>query len=338
MKTFLIDSLLANESQLSDNDRRMLDRFPRDVRTVERALRLDPETTMYAVCPVCNFVIAPKRVIEGLRVGEFSPKCPYRTFPSDDVCGAQVTKAKVESGQSVRVPIKPFLIHDLNSFIGRLISRPGILTSLFEGMCCRRLQILKDVKDGSVLADIKTGSGEPFMDPSTDELRLAWSLAFDSFNPYFNKASGKASSCGAIIMACLNLPPHLRYKQENLFLVGIIPGPKEPPNDTINHFLRPIIDTLEHSYEHGTRFTGIKLYPNGIVSRSVIAVLIGDQPASRKVAGLASHSHRVYCTSHVDHTRSNINEISRERWVARTDHEHRKKAEAWKNAASASGK
>ena len=40
-----------------------------------------------------------------------------------------------------------------------------------------------------------------------DELRLAWSLSVDWFNPYHNKAVGKSASIGVIVMSCLNLPP-----------------------------------------------------------------------------------------------------------------------------------
>ena len=37
-------------------------------------------------------------------------------------------------------------------------------------------------------------------------------------------------STGVIYLTSLNLPRNERYKPENIILIGIIPGPKEPKN------------------------------------------------------------------------------------------------------------
>lgn len=47
-----------------------------------------------------------------------------------------------------------------------------------------------------------------------------------------------------IVMACLNIPSKLRYKPENLYLVGIIPGPDEPALERLNHYMRPLVSDL----------------------------------------------------------------------------------------------
>ena len=65
---------------------------------------------------------------------------------------------------------------------------------------------------------------------------------------------GKLTSTGSIAMACLNLPPSLCYKLENLFLVGIIPGPKELSVEEVGHFIEPIMDMLDRSWRDGTKF------------------------------------------------------------------------------------
>jgi len=54
-----------------------------------------------------------------------------------------------------------------------------------------------------------------------------------------NTVCGASASCTIIAGACLNLPPHLRYKPENMSLAGIIPGPDEPHLTELNHHMRP---------------------------------------------------------------------------------------------------
>ena len=80
---------------------------------------------------------------------------------------------------------------------------------------------------------------------------MLWSLSIDWFNPRGNKAAGKSTSTGSIVMACLNLPLSLRYKPEKLFLVGVIPGPKEPSIEEVGHFIEPIVDMLDRSWRDG---------------------------------------------------------------------------------------
>ncbi|KNE98710.1 hypothetical protein PSTG_08078 [Puccinia striiformis f. sp. tritici PST-78] len=41
------------------------------------------------------------------------------------------------------------------------------------------------------------------------------------------------------------LPGALPYKVENVYLFGIIPGPKELSLEQINHLLRPLVEELK---------------------------------------------------------------------------------------------
>ncbi len=61
---------------------------------------------------------------------------------------------------------------------------------------------------------------------------LCLSLNIDWFKVYEHSKY----SAGPIYLVILNLPRHERYKDENVILTGIIPGPKEPKHN-INTFL-----------------------------------------------------------------------------------------------------
>ena len=50
-------------------------------------------------------------------------------------------------------------------------------------------------------------------------------LNIDWFNPYKHSPY----TVGAIYLVVLNLPRSEHFKIENLLLVGLIPGPSEPP-------------------------------------------------------------------------------------------------------------
>ena len=90
-------------------------------------------------------------------------------------------------------------------------------------------------------------------------------------------------SVGSIALALLNLPPSIRYKAENLYVLGMIPGPREPSLDEINHFLRLVVEFFLPAWKNGTWFTKTDQHPEGRLACSVIAVAVNDLPAARKI-------------------------------------------------------
>ena len=58
----------------------------------------------------------------------------------------------------------------------------------------------------------------------------------DWFQPYKHVQY----SVGAVYLAVLNFPGRLRYRQQNMIFVGIIPGPHEPSLH-INPFLELLV-------------------------------------------------------------------------------------------------
>ena len=92
-------------------------------------------------------------------------------------------------------------------------------------------------------------------------------------------------SVGALYLCIANLPRSLRYKQENVILVGIIPGPTEPKL-TINSYLKPLVDELKEFWS-GVNVT----LPSGnnITVRVCLICVTCDVPAIHKVCGFVGH-------------------------------------------------
>ncbi|GBE85542.1 hypothetical protein SCP_0800590 [Sparassis crispa] len=238
---------------------------------------------------------------------------------------------RILDGESVRSPIRPFVIQDFHAFVGGLISRPGMEEILRQGKAIQDRYNLRDITDGSAVADMQGPDGKPFADAAEGELRLLWALSVDWFNPYLNKIAGLSISTGSMAMSCLYLPPSMRYKTDNLYLAGIIPGPKEPKLERTNHFLCPLVDQLLVSWERGIWYNRTYDYPRGRRVRSALALVITDLPGSRKVGRLASHSAGCFC-SQCHLKKQSINNIDMTTWKMKTAEEILEAAVRWRDA------
>ncbi len=77
--------------------------------------------------------------------------------------------------------------------------------------------------------------------------KLHFALFVDGFQPF----EGVNYTLFAVILICLNLPPETRMKPENLHILKLIDGPKEPRN--FQQYLVPIVDELAHLWERGMK-------------------------------------------------------------------------------------
>ena len=85
-------------------------------------------------------------------------------------------------------------------------------------------------------------------------------------------------------MVLLNLPPHLRHKTKNLYYAGVIPGPRKPSNEQINHFIQLIVDEFVPLYEHGVNYSKTSKYPDGRACKCIIAIIVADALGARQVS------------------------------------------------------
>ena len=108
-------------------------------------------------------------------------------------------------------------------------------------------------------------------------------------------------------MTCLNLPPSLCYKSGNLFLVEIIPGPKEPSVEKVGHFIEPIVDMLDRSCRDSTKFDCTESSDCGRIECSMLVVIVTDLIASQKITGVTFHSLKDFFCSLCGLAKPNIN-------------------------------
>lgn len=99
-------------------------------------------------------------------------------------------------------------------------------------------------------------------------------------------------SVGAIYCTIMNLPQSVRYKQENVLLVGLIPGPHEPEYD-INTYMEPIVAELLELWG------GVEFTIAGVAKRKIRCALLCvacDVPGGTKTCGFLSHSANYGCS------------------------------------------
>ncbi len=230
-------------------------------------------------------------------------------------------------------PIKPFYYLHFHDHIASMLARAGIEDAIQSHMQSGALEKeLTDIMSSPTIRSFVDHSGRPFLRTQGDEIRLVWALSADWYNPHGNKASGKVVSTGVIAMVCLSLPPHLRNLEENIYLAGLIPGPKEPSVDATNHFLVPLINDLNVSYQRGIRYSRTHRYSNGRTSRSAIIPVIADTMASKKITGNCSHSATHFCSRCRLH-RDCIGNLDPTSWPpGLTRSQHQLFAERWRDA------
>lgn len=79
----------------------------------------------------------------------------------------------------------------------------------------------RDVYDGKIWADFMGYDGKPFL---SLPFNFALHLNVDWFQPFDHTQHSE----GAVYLTVLTLPRDERYHQENVMVIGVIPGPKEP--------------------------------------------------------------------------------------------------------------
>ena len=140
---------------------------------------------------------------------------------------------------------------------------------------------LADVFDGRVWKEWQYFNGEPFL---AGPRNYAFMLNVDWFQPFKHSLY----CVGALYMVLINLPRAERFKPENVFLVGIIPGPHEPKL-TINSYLQPLVAELYLLWEDGITFRAHGASTAEVYHAALLCVGC-DVAAARKVCRFTGHA------------------------------------------------
>ena len=146
-------------------------------------------------------------------------------------------------------------------------------------------------------------------------------LNVDWFQPFEHHTY----SVGVIYLVLLNLPRAMRYKRENIILVGIIPRPTEP-HLTMNSYLSRLVSDLLQLW------TGVLLPTSHQLIRAALLAVSCGLPAGRKVCGFLSHSanlgcSRCYCPFSEGFGSRNYSDFERASWQLRSNERHRSDVE-----------
>lgn len=231
---------LALSSSSNPRTKSIISTFPGDIRYILNILDLEPPATALVCCPSCFYTYP----IDPDDPDPYPEHCTNQETPTSDACGRRLQKTMKKGNSQFTVAAREFLYQDIRQWLAKMYSRAKVEEIFDRDHPHPDNDDMGDIWDAPVLHELLGPDGKPFIEAPGNESRLVFSLNEDGFNPYGNKISGKQVSVGGLYMICMNLPPALRYKVENMFLVGVIPGPQEPSLNQINYILRPLVTDL----------------------------------------------------------------------------------------------
>ena len=285
----------------------------------------------FVCCASCHAIYHWEECIVQNEDGQKESKlCTFKEFPDHpqsqhrNQCGHALMKA-VKSSQG-QLKLYPQLIYCYCSVIESL--RGMIRKTDFIEKCEHWRERMTtdgkyyDVYDGKVWKDFMTVNDVPFL---SAPYNFAFQLNVDWFQPFKHTQHSE----GAIYLSILNLPREERFLKENVILVGIIPGPKEPAID-MNSFLQPLVDELKELWE-GV----IVSIPNKIstIIRAALICVACDIPAARKVCVFLGHRATMGCSkcllrfpTEAFGDKPDYSNFDRSQWTPRTNSHHRSEA------------
>ena len=286
--------------------------------------------TRFVVCKKCHTLYN----INDCQQGTLSKRCVHVAFPNHSQqrmrqpCGTILLKTvEIAGGQVILYPFMTYCYIGLKIAMQLLLQKPSFYLECEKWR--KRVvdsEVLQDVYDRKVWKDFQKFREKPFL---SDSCNFALMLNFDFFQPY----KYIPYSVGVFYLTVLNLPRDLRNKQENVILVGIVPGPKEPVS--LNSYLKPLVSDLLIFWD-GTELDIGHLNCKRKVSCALLCVTC-DLPAGRKVCGFLGHGAHFGCSRCLKKFSGTVGSMDysgfdRQNWVLRSNEEHKRVAKKIREA------
>lgn len=337
----------AQGHSMAPAEQNIFNQFPSTITSALSKFHLDGQVTVYAVCPKCHCTYEPQ-LKKGSATATYPAKCAnVRKLPKSSggagLCNELLCQSGPDGSILTSTPLKTFVYHSFHDYLAGLLSRSDLETTMdqvcddfMESRNQPNATFIKNAFDADFLKTFKGPDGERLFLDRGDEGRYIFTLNIDFFNPEGMNIRGPSTSCGIISMACLNIPVDQRYKPENMYLAGIIPGPVEPHNQELNHYIRPLMTDMEISWRRGIHISRTAMAHSGRTTRSAIIAGVCDLPAARKASQLASHGAHFYCSvcqcKHLS-TRGRT-DVNHPDWSSPDNHLRRHHAERSRDAAT----
>lgn len=298
--------------------------IPLTLKSVHKLVSLEVgDITNYVVCPSCDSIYEYNDCFTVKANGEkVSEHCKHVHYPDHphasrrNPCGALLLKKiRTKAGYVLR-PIKVYPYKSVKDSIQHLVKRQGFLADcekwrnrvVPDGFVC-------DIYDGLIWKQFSVNNflSSPYC--------FLLTMNVDWFEPF----ERGVYSVGVIYLTVQNLPRDERYKPENIIIVGILPGPKEPKL-TINSYLTPLVLELNEAWKNGLHVstnTGVF-----ICVKLALSCVTCDIPASRKVCGFLGHNATLACNKCLKKFDVNFGQptdysgYDRDKWIFRSRDQH----------------
>ncbi|PPQ90222.1 hypothetical protein CVT25_001784, partial [Psilocybe cyanescens] len=177
--------------------RRLLSKFPRDIRTATSYFNLDVHSTVYATCPKCYEIYSAEMVHD---IPVYPERCRARRRPMKQggptrscrellVCPTQIGKGRINT------LIKPYIAFSFHDWMANLVSRRTYeekMDSAWQRMKSDEHGDIEDIFQATCIKELKGHDKKTHFSKIGDETsgRYLFSLGFDFFNPLRNLTAG----------------------------------------------------------------------------------------------------------------------------------------------------
>lgn len=300
----VLSLFLSLLSTISSSISSVFSGFPSSVYKLNRLLNINEnDFNKYVVCPKCHSLYTFEQCFE---VRGRPKLCSFVAYPEHPhqlrrrPCGERLLSEITLNNDKIKhYPRKIYCYKPVCESLASLMKRQGFLKTC-EAWRLRKVppDYLCDIYDGQIWKEFQNINNNPFL---ATPYNLALMLNIDWFSPFKHSPY----SVGAIYIVIANLPRSERFKKENVILVGLIPGPSEPPIH-INSYLDPLVKELLLLYTSGIHVTSPDLSEPVIVKAALICSSC-DIPACRKVLGFCGHASKHGCSKCIKEFRYDLN-------------------------------